>query len=92
MNAWTHWIFTQTGNNISTRKIILPYSPPTPPRGTHRYIFRVYDANTINIPKIGILDHSNNSLTEILKNKTPIIKKQYKVQAISIKQLSFKRL
>ena len=45
---YIHWIFLQFSNsNYSniTIKEILPYTPPSPPRGTHNYIFTVYDCS-----------------------------------------------
>lgn len=83
-----HWIFIQNcsngnnGNNtgISGRKTILEYHQPSPPRGTHRYIFNVYDANGITVSDI-------NSLTESGKTNTyndAIMKKITKIERNSM--------
>lgn len=80
-----HWIFIQNGSNgnnteISGRKTILEYHQPSPPRGTHRYIFNVYDANGITVSDI-------NSLTESGKTNTyndAIMKKITKIERNSM--------
>ena len=51
--SWIHWIVDSEGNEY------LPYYPPTPPSGTHRYIFRLLNQKPIipsqrsnqNVPK-----------------------------------------
>lgn len=58
-HIYTHWIFTQSGNNYNERKILLPYRPPKPPKGTHRYIFSVYNAKNISSTEIENLIQSN---------------------------------
>ena len=63
---YTHWIFTQTGNNYNEREILLPYRPPKPPKGIHRYIFSVYNAKNITNDEIENLIKSNE------KTKLPI--------------------
>lgn len=48
---YVHWIYLQEGNsngngneNINSNKYdILPYSPPSPPSGIHRYKFNIYE-------------------------------------------------
>ena len=83
-----HWIFIQNGSNGSNgnntgilgRKTILEYHQPSPPRGTHRYIFNVYDANGITVSDI-------NSLTESGKTNTyndAIMKKITKIERNSM--------
>jgi len=58
-HIYTHWIFTQSGNNYNGRNIILPYRPPKPPKGTHRYIFHIYNAKNISSAEIENLIQSN---------------------------------
>ena len=46
--VYTHWVYVivnkKIDNQIKQEKIIfMPYSPPTPPSGTHRYQFNLYD-------------------------------------------------
>ena len=84
-----HWIFIQNsrnGNNgsngsngsntgISGRQTILEYHQPSPPRGTHRYIFNVYNANGITVSDINSLVESGKTNTynnTIMKKLTKI--------------------
>ena len=46
--VYTHWVYVivnkKIDNQIKQEKIIfMPYTPPTPPSGTHRYQFNLYD-------------------------------------------------
>jgi phosphatidylethanolamine-binding protein (PEBP) family uncharacterized protein len=46
--VYTHWVYVivnkKIDNKIKQEKIIfMPYTPPTPPSGTHRYQFNLYD-------------------------------------------------
>ena len=71
-NTYTHWVYLQdmrkknnnTSNKSQTAQIILPYSPPTPPYGIHRYQFHIYDIT--NLPQT-ILDTLKNKIN----NNTP---------------------
>ena len=41
---WIHWMIVNVpGNRINQAQEVLPYQAPTPPRGTHRYNFYLYD-------------------------------------------------
>jgi phosphatidylethanolamine-binding protein (PEBP) family uncharacterized protein len=66
-HTYTHWVYLQdmrkqNTTNTSTQ-ILVPYSPPTPPRGIHRYQFKMYDIT--NVPQT-ILDTLKNKIN----NKT----------------------
>jgi phosphatidylethanolamine-binding protein (PEBP) family uncharacterized protein len=43
--SWLHWLITNIpgeSNDVLEGQIVVPYSPPTPPSGIHRYIFTLY--------------------------------------------------
>jgi phosphatidylethanolamine-binding protein (PEBP) family uncharacterized protein len=41
---WVHWMMVNIpGNDLNQGQEVLPYQSPTPARGTHRYIFYLYD-------------------------------------------------
>jgi len=41
--TYLHWL-------KNSKKTYVPYAPPTPPSGTHRYIFRVVEGTPQQIP------------------------------------------
>lgn len=49
--AWLHWLVVNCeGTDPSSGTEVTPWSPPTPPSGTHRYIFGVFEqASLISI-------------------------------------------
>lgn len=48
---WIHWMIVNIpGNMINLGQIVLPYQPPIPPRGTHRYVFYLYDQKGTELP------------------------------------------
>lgn len=62
--VFTHWVYIQS--QITKKKIIfIPYSPPTPPSGTHRYQFNLYDITTKTV---------NNVITKLTTNDLAILK------------------
>lgn len=80
-HIYTHWIFTQIGNDITTRNTILPYRPPSHPKGIHRYIFALYKANAISNTEIEGLIASNS---ETVLPKAPSLlpyKVEYKIDS-----------
>jgi phosphatidylethanolamine-binding protein (PEBP) family uncharacterized protein len=42
-NTYIHWIYLQSLPDSNVNTTLIEYTGPTPPRGTHRYIFSVYD-------------------------------------------------
>jgi phosphatidylethanolamine-binding protein (PEBP) family uncharacterized protein len=64
-----HWIFIQNGSNTVGRKTILEYKQPNPPRGKHRYIFNIYNANGIADSDIKSLVDSGNTFNNNVINK-----------------------
>ena len=79
--TFTHWVFTRKGNDNNTYSEIVSYVPPSPPKGTHRYIFNLYDVSMIDINELNILKGDNNNanyykttLQLFLNNKNNTIK------------------
>ena len=66
----THWVYLQdmrkrNSTNTNTNKTILvPYAPPTPPFGIHRYQFTLYDLTNLSQTILDTL--KNNSINNIL--------------------------
>jgi phosphatidylethanolamine-binding protein (PEBP) family uncharacterized protein len=67
-HTYTHWVYlqdmrkqntTNTSNIPPPTQIIVPYAPPTPPKGIHRYQFKIYDLT--NLPQT-ILDTIKNKI------------------------------
>jgi phosphatidylethanolamine-binding protein (PEBP) family uncharacterized protein len=43
--SWLHWLIINIpgeSNDVMEGQVVVPYSPPTPPAGIHRYIFTLY--------------------------------------------------
>ena len=64
-----HWIFIQNGSNSMGRQTILDYKQPSPPKGQHRYIFNIYNANEIADSDIKSLIDSGNTFNNNVINK-----------------------
>lgn len=67
-HTYTHWVYlqdmrkkntTNTSNTPPPTQIIVSYAPPTPPKGIHRYQFKIYDLT--NLPQT-ILDTIKNKI------------------------------
>lgn len=58
--TWTHWVFTCDANNKILDTYVF-YNPPSPPQGTHRYVFDIYDVTNINLNKLEFHSESINS-------------------------------
>jgi len=49
--VFTHWVYIQQNN---TKTEYVPYAPPSPPKGTHRYQFKLYDVTGIGKTKLDL--------------------------------------
>lgn len=58
--SWLHWMVTNcVGIGPESGTTVVPWTPPTPPSGTHRYIFAIYVSSTpidVHIEKRGNFD------------------------------------
>ena len=100
-HTYTHWVYLQdmrkqtNTNTLPSTQIIVPYVPPTPPKGIHRYQYKLYDITNLpqtildtlkqkqNINMNSILDRNTyyrNNLKKILKYKINTMF-QYKVNS-----------
>jgi len=65
-HTYTHWVYLQdmrassSTNNKTNKTFLVPYSPPTPPVGIHRYQFRLYDITNVSQNILDTL--KNNSI------------------------------
>lgn len=67
-HIYTHWVATintNTNNNSNIKQIFVEYAPPTPPKGTHRYIFNLYDItikkDDLNFLNTLMMDNNSNN-------------------------------
>ena len=69
-HIYTHWVATMntntnTKNNSNIKQILVKYAPPTPPKGTHRYIFNLYDVtqkkDDLNFLNTLMMDNNSNN-------------------------------
>jgi hypothetical protein len=40
--SWLHWLVTGARGSPASGTTVVPWAPPTPPSGTHRYIFGLF--------------------------------------------------
>lgn len=67
-HTYTHWVYLQdmrkrsstNTNNKTNKTVLVPYAPPTPPVGIHRYQFRLYDITNVSQTILDTL--KNNSI------------------------------
>jgi len=83
--TYTHWVYTYTYSNTNPSltnqvSIIVPYTPPRPPKGTHRYVFKIYDLPAVMVSSLkmdmNIDTNSNyyvNKLKKLRKYQTKFI-------------------
>jgi phosphatidylethanolamine-binding protein (PEBP) family uncharacterized protein len=95
--TYTHLVFTRNGNDNNTYKEIVSYVSPSPPRGTHKYQFNLYNVSQINTDGLKVNNNNNadyykttlqpflNKNNNNNNNKNieilPIISFQFRVQA-----------
>ena len=82
-HTYTHWVYTYSNTNPSiTNQVstIVPYTPPRPPKGTHRYVFKIYDlpSNMVSSLKMDMNIDTNsnyyvNKLKKLRKYQTKFI-------------------
>lgn len=82
-HTYTHWVYTYSNTNSSiTNQVstIVPYTPPRPPKGTHRYVFKIYDlpADMVSSLKMDMNIDTNsnyyvNKLKKLRKYQTKFI-------------------
>jgi len=89
-HTYTHWIYLQDMRkkpNTNTTTILVPYAPPSPPYGVHRYQIKLYDmTNVLPITLDTIKKNINNTLDrniDYINNKTlkPIRQVEYRVNS-----------
>jgi len=83
-HIYTHWVATintNTNNNGNIKQILVKYAPPTPPKGTHRYIFNLYDVTQKkdDLNFLNTLKMNNNNRTSYYNKKILNIN-NYKLQ------------
>jgi phosphatidylethanolamine-binding protein (PEBP) family uncharacterized protein len=76
--SYLHWIALTDSNG--QLQIITPYKPPTPPSGTHRYIFEIFHRPQTTVQPIPIRQgfSINNFISEYkLNRKAPSVSFTY---------------
>ena len=51
--SWLHWLVTDARGNPASGTTVVPWAPPTPPSGTHRYIFGLFRGSGAGHPDAG---------------------------------------
>ena len=71
--TFTHWVYIQQNKKTL---VYVPYLPPAPPSGIHRYQFNLYDVTDIGMQKINYLKFNKNvdNRTNYYNNKLKKIK------------------
>ena len=99
--VYTHWVYTQSKEN---NMVYVPYLSPSPPKGTHRYQFNLYDItnkisnknnnNNNNASKRNKITENDLSGLRISKEELqlPDARKNYNSKLLSFLQLNYKHL
>ena len=76
-HTYTHWIYLQDmrkKSNTNTTTILVPYAPPSPPYGIHRYQIKLYDMSNVSLTTLDTIKKNiNNTLDrniDYINNKT----------------------
>ena len=79
---WLHWLVINNDDTGSKKEQLVPYNPPTPPSGIHRYIFYLCEqSGPLNI-KAPTQRGNFNTQNFLRTNKLRIIgKKQFTTRA-----------
>lgn len=83
--SFLHWLLVNIpGGMMSDADIVADYYPPTPPSGTHRYIFELYEQGPqqtiqVSVPRQGF--HVQAFRNRFFPNQKPIATAQFRVAA-----------
>ena len=74
--VFVHWVYIQTPDK---KIIFIPYSPPAPPKGTHRYQFHLYDITNKKDKKTEKISSTDLTILKVSKEELnkPGIRKEY---------------
>lgn len=88
--SFLHWLLVNIpGGLVTDADVVASYYPPSPPSGTHRYIFKVYEQGsqqTLQLPKIQTPQGRSGFnieafLTRFFPNQKPLATAQFLVAA-----------
>ena len=66
--SWLHWLITNIpGDSVAEGQVVVPYTGPSPPSGTHRYIFTLYEQPAGSIMVSPPAERGNFSVNEFEK-------------------------
>ena len=75
--VYTHWVYVtvQKQKEQKDKIIFMPYAPPTPPSGTHRYQFNLYDITNKTVIKDSVKETTKLTARDLMvlrlnKNET----------------------
>lgn len=94
-SVYTHWVYISMQINTKDEKniVFVNYATPSPPRGTHRYQFRLYDiTNKIDKNNSLPVKISGSDLKSLILSKEEISKNEYRQNYIKILFNFFKNL
>lgn len=73
--SWLHWLIINipSSKQIANGTLRMPYNPPTPPFGTHRYYFGLYE-HDVPLSNFGYLNHESFNVNAFVKeNKLKLV-------------------